>query len=253
MLWGSVFAVWMVLVFMRELKRSPSFSDDFRTLKSGGQTFRVDWATGVIRELNQSMETYRPVAGELPAGMRAPEPVNRREQPDLGVRYHNVGETFMLEYPGGRLPFRFTMSQGVIGHYYFSETEGRRLCAIWITGRQEKTGRLLSLRIELPGKKYDHPIEHPDAAQARKQLNGTSPVGLVPAFGLGWIIGSQWLATGFLAGVGGGAVVAVAYLIAISRIEARRSERFDGEQMSALREFVGQAHAAPRDPSTAPT
>lgn len=251
MLWGIAFAVLMVLALLRARSATASFSADFRTLKSRGETFQVDWATGIIRGLNQSMEKYRPAAGEAPAGMRGPEPVNRHEPTDRGVRYHNVSETFVLEYPGGTLPLTFNEAQGVIGHHYFNQSEGKRLSAIWITGRRAKTGKLLSLRIELKGEKDDWPVDHPAAREGKKLIGGSNPIGLVPALGLGWIIGAQLLSTGFLAGVIGAVIVGGAYIFALSSVDHRLDDRFDSE-MSALRQFVGQTHAAPLDPSKAP-
>ncbi len=250
---GIAFAVLVVLALMRALRATASFSQDFRTLRTPGETFRVDWATGIIRELNQSMEKYRPVAQELSPALGGPGPdVPREPLRDSGVRYHNVTETFVLEHPGGRLPFRFREAQGAVGHHYFYESEGKRLTAVWITRGKESTGRLLALRTELRGKNYDAAIEHPVLAETRKVIQVTSPIGLLPAFGLGWILGSQLIGRGFLAGAIGAAIVGAAYFIALSWIEGRHRDRFDREEMSALREFVGQAHTAPLDPTTAP-
>jgi len=94
MLWGIGFAVWMVIAFIRELKHSPSFSDDFRTLKSRSETFRVDWA--------ENRPFKAPAGSRLPGG---PDTGHQRfPAPRMGfdgVRVRNPFRTGVAEELAG--------------------------------------------------------------------------------------------------------------------------------------------------------
>ena len=245
---GAITAAVLTLLLLglsavRELRRSGFVGADFSRYRVGFRRYRIEWITGPIA----NYEAVKDIHGTLKEEYNPATHETKR----VGTVYATLQEKFEItgERDSGAHEVRYVdvtkKHPETHGAGSFAAHVGHRTTAVWATRRGRKTGYYIAFRDWAASRDIDHPA----TGVALRTILGARWWSLLPALGLGLVIGSATdVLAGLLPGLSGrghglimALLVAVLWGILLARFSAGRQARFAERELPRL-----WAHLAPR-------